>query len=82
MAIDSAQKRASAAGVGFFVVGPGMTPDSTPDQFWRQTSAWSYGGILAGGSGPVTGQIPRPSKYRTGHRVDYYHALQMQWAWL
>lgn len=48
MAIDSAAKRRSAAGVGFFLVGPGVTPDATPDQFWRQSAAWSYGGILAG----------------------------------
>ena len=48
MAIDTAAKRRSAAGVGFFVLGPGVTPDATPDQFWRQCAAWSYGGILAG----------------------------------
>lgn len=48
MAIDTAPKRRSVAGIGFWLFGPGVTPDATPDQFWRQCSGWSYGGILAG----------------------------------
>lgn len=59
MAIDSAAKRRSAAGVGFFVVGPGVTPDVTPDQFWRQSAAWGYGGILAGAAAPPSASRAR-----------------------
>lgn len=47
MAIDSAPKRRSVAGLGFWIFGPGVTPDATPDQFWRQSVGWGYGGILA-----------------------------------
>jgi len=45
MAIDSAQKRVGISGIPFY--GPGITPDATPDKFWRQTVAWGYGGIEA-----------------------------------
>lgn len=55
MAIDSAAKRRSAGGVAFLPLGPGVTPDATPDQFWRQSAAWSYGGILAASPAVVTG---------------------------
>ncbi len=47
MAIDSAEKRRSAAGVGYWVVGPGVTPNSSKDAEWRQQSGWSYSGIAA-----------------------------------
>ena len=33
----------------------GVTPDSTPDQFWRQAAGWGYGGILAGAAIIVEG---------------------------
>lgn len=45
MPIDTAEKRRSAAGVAFFVVGPGVTPTASKDVEWRQQSAWSYSGI-------------------------------------
>lgn len=48
MAIDTAEKRRSAAGVPFVVLGPGVTPNAAKDQEWRQQSAWSYSGILVG----------------------------------
>jgi hypothetical protein len=47
VAIDTAEKRKSAAGVPFLPLGPGVTPNSAKDQEWRQESAWSYSGILA-----------------------------------
>jgi hypothetical protein len=46
--IDTAAKRRSAGGVPFLPIGPGVTPDSGKDAFWRASSAWSYGGIPAG----------------------------------
>lgn len=45
MAIDTAAKRRSAAGVPFLPLGPGVTPDATPGIAWRQQVAWSYSGI-------------------------------------
>lgn len=45
MAIDSALKRRSAAGL---TVGRGVTPDAAAGAAWRQAVAWSYAGILAG----------------------------------
>ena len=45
MAIDTAEKRRSAAGVPFYLFGPGVTPNAAKDVEWRQQSAWSYSGI-------------------------------------
>jgi hypothetical protein len=47
MAIDTAEKRRSVAGVGLVIFGPAVTPTVGKDQEWRQQSAWSYSGILA-----------------------------------
>ena len=56
MAIDSADKRRSASGVAFLPLGPGVTPDSTKPEAWRQQAGWGYSGIP---TGPFvgTGQI-------------------------
>jgi len=50
MAIDSAAKRRSVAGMPFFIFGPGITPDATPDAAWRRTSGWGYFGELVAGA--------------------------------
>jgi len=47
MAIDTAAKRRGASGIPSFPLGPGVTPDSDKDTFWRQTVGWGYGGIAA-----------------------------------
>ena len=47
MAIDSAEKRRSVAGVACFPLGPAVTPNSSKDAEWRQQSGWSYSGISA-----------------------------------
>ena len=47
MAIDTAEKRRSAAGVGFWVSGPGVTPNAAKDAEWRQQAGWGYSGIPA-----------------------------------
>lgn len=46
MAIDTAAKRRSVAGVPFHP-GLGVTPNASKDQAWRQQAAWGYSGILA-----------------------------------
>jgi hypothetical protein len=51
MAIDSAPKRKSIVGIHFPSFGPGVTPDSTPDQAWRQAAGYSYLGIAADAEG-------------------------------
>lgn len=53
MAIDTAAKRRSAATVGQVWMPPGVTPDATPGQEWRQSSGWGYEGILAGAAAAV-----------------------------
>ena len=53
MAIDTAAKRRSAATVAQVWMAPGVTPDATPDQAWRQSSGWGYEGILAGAAAAV-----------------------------
>lgn len=45
MAIDTAEKRRSAAS---FRRLPGVTPNASKDQEWRQQAARRYSGILAG----------------------------------
>jgi hypothetical protein len=47
MAIDTAEKRRSVAGVPFLPLGVNVTPNLSKDQEWRQQAAWSYSGILA-----------------------------------
>lgn len=39
MAIDTAQKRRAVAGLS---VGWGITPDATPDEYWRASVGWGY----------------------------------------
>jgi hypothetical protein len=51
--IDTAAKRRSVAGVPFHP-GLGVTPNALKDAAWRQQVAWSYSGIAAGGTPPVT----------------------------
>jgi len=75
MAIDSAEKRRSAAGVGFFVVGPGVTPNASQDGEWRQQSCWGYSGIAVGGAisppatlGEAGGIWPSPAEDSRSHR--------------
>lgn len=45
MAIDSAEKRKSVAGIGLPAYGPGVTPNASKDGEWRQQSGYSYSGI-------------------------------------
>lgn len=45
MAIDSAEKRKSAANVSFWAGGVGVTPNSSMDVEWRQQAGWGYSGI-------------------------------------
>lgn len=52
MAIDTAEKRKSISGIPCLV--PGVTPNASKDQEWRQQSAWSYSGILATSADSVT----------------------------
>lgn len=58
MAIDSAAKRRSVAHIARRWSGVGVTPDATPDQFWRQSAARGYGGILAGEAVEPEGPAP------------------------
>ena len=48
MALNTPEKRRAAAGVGFFIVGPGVTPNSAKDVEWRREVAWSYPFNLGG----------------------------------
>lgn len=57
MSIDTAAKRRSAAGIPFLPLGPGVTPDATPGQEWRQQAGWGYSGILAGSPVTIVGEV-------------------------
>lgn len=46
MAIDTAEKRRSAAGIAFHPLGPGVTPNSDKDTAWRQQAGWGYSGAV------------------------------------
>lgn len=52
MAIDSAEKRRAISGIHSPAAGPGVTPNASKDQEWRQEAGYGYPGILAG-SPPV-----------------------------
>lgn len=45
MAIDTATKRRSAAGVAFLPLGPGVTPDAAKGEPWRRSAGWGYSGV-------------------------------------
>ena len=51
MAIDTAEKRKSAAGVPYLPFLPGVTPDSSKDAEWRKQAAWGYSGSDTVGPG-------------------------------
>jgi hypothetical protein len=53
MAIDTAQRRASATHIALAMFGPVILPDGTLNQADRQSAAMLYPGILAGEAGPV-----------------------------
>jgi hypothetical protein len=55
-AIDSAEKRRSAFNWNAFG-GPGVTPNASKDQEWRQQAMYSYSGILAGAPVTPTGNL-------------------------
>lgn len=58
MAIDTAEKRRSISGIWTGITIPGVTPNATKDQEWRQESGWGYPGILAGV--PIIPPEPEP----------------------
>lgn len=80
MAIDNAEKRRSAAGVGFWVVGPGVTPNSSRDVQWRVQAGWAYSGLsvyapaVAAGAG--AGEYKPERKYKP---VLWPPADESQW---
>ena len=45
--LDSAEKRKAASGIHLYAAGPGVTPNATQDQEWRQEAGYGYPGILA-----------------------------------
>jgi hypothetical protein len=66
MAIDSAEKRRSVAGVPFFIF-LGVTPNVAKDLEWRQQAAWGYSGIAVG-EGVPGGAVAHVMKIRHWHR--------------
>jgi hypothetical protein len=53
MALDTREKRQSAASISMYWAGANPTPTAAKDQEWRQSAAWGYPGILAGGAPPA-----------------------------
>ena len=48
MAIDTAERRRAVAALsGAHSFGPGVTPNSSKDEEWRQEAGYSYPGISA-----------------------------------
>src|SRR6056300_253376 len=58
MAIDTAEKRRSAASVMYAGSVPGVTPNASKDAEWRQQAAWSYSGIAT----TVVATLSAPSR--------------------
>ena len=44
--VDTAEKRRSLSGIQTTLL-PGVTPNASKDQEWRQEAGWGYPGILA-----------------------------------
>jgi hypothetical protein len=57
MAVDSSEKRLSAAGVPFLPLGLGVTPDATPGIEWRFQVAWLYSGVAVVAGGLVCADV-------------------------
>ncbi len=68
MAIDSAEKRKSIAGIltGFMPVA--VTPNASKDVEWRQEAGWGYPGIAPGGYVPPVEDGIYPIYYRRRRR--------------
>ena len=45
--LDTAEKRRSGSQTLSGLFGPGVTPNTSKDQEWRQQVCWGYSGILA-----------------------------------
>ena len=45
--LDTAEKRKASSGISLYAAGPGVTPNATQDQEWRQEAGYGYPGILA-----------------------------------
>lgn len=60
MAIDTAEKRKSVAGVSGLYNNPSVTPNASKDSQWRQQVGQSFSGITTGGSGTATGGAADP----------------------
>ena len=45
MAVDTAEKRKAVAGIPYWPLSPGVTPNASPGAEWRYEVAWSYGGL-------------------------------------
>lgn len=60
MAIDTAEKRKSIAGIPSAFRIPGVTPNVVKDLEWRQESGWSYSGILTAVAIPADAVFPVP----------------------
>jgi len=76
MAIDTAEKRRSAAAVLFPTL-PGVTPNASKDQEWRQQAAWGYSGILVDAPPLIIlgGRWVTGDSYSSGFiQGDSYHA--------
>lgn len=71
--LDTAEKRMSAASVGQIWLVPGVTPNASKDQEWRQEAAWGYSGVLVGE--PV---VEPPSTGGGGFGGGYRHYLRPQ----
>lgn len=57
MAIDNAEKRKALSGIQV-TLSPGVTPNASTDQEWRQQSGWGYSGILADAPSVVSTVAP------------------------
>lgn len=64
MAIDTAEKRRSAANVCRHWSGSGVTPNVLKDLEWRQQVGAGYSGVATGGGGGSGGpSTPGPDNY-------------------
>lgn len=70
MAIDTAEKRRAASVISFYPLGPGVTPNASKDQEWRQEAGYGYPGILASGAPEPAAPELRHFVYRVRRRFN------------
>lgn len=71
MAIDTAEKRRSVAGILGYLWGPGVTPSASHDADWRQEAGYGYVGVPVAVAAVVASMVWSGLSGLTTHPVPW-----------